>query len=180
VDDFAFDDTSRLQYFAAPSLESIGRNGLNDTHALRAVHLPSLTYMGINCFDLNGDAAQGAGVKVLRLPKLQTLDKNAITGFATLQRVWAPVLTTAWQYSMANNRSLQSVYAPGLRKLGPGVFATNPALRAVYLGTQPPAQDAAAFTGTDAAKLTLYHPPGAAAWRAFRPAGNPALHVVEQ
>ncbi|WP_239377423.1 MULTISPECIES: sigma factor [unclassified Frankia] len=180
VGDFAFDDTSRLQYFAAPNLESIGRNGLNDTHALRAVHLPSLTYMGINCFDLNGDAAQGTGVKVLRLPKLQTLDKNAITGFATLQQVWAPMLTTAWHYSITNNPKLLSVYAPGLRKLGPHVFTNNVALRAVYLGTQPPAQDPTAFTGTDAAKLTLYHPPGKAAWRAFRPAGNPALRVVEQ
>src|SRR5205823_5962539 len=61
VDDYAFDDTSRLEYFAAPALESLGRNALNDTHALRAVHLPNLRYMGINCFDLNGDAAQGTG-----------------------------------------------------------------------------------------------------------------------
>ncbi|MEU7874529.1 leucine-rich repeat protein [Dactylosporangium sp. NPDC049140] len=52
VEDYAFDDTSRLEHFAAPALESIGRHALDDTHALRAVHLPNLRYMGINCFDL--------------------------------------------------------------------------------------------------------------------------------
>ncbi|TDB71917.1 hypothetical protein E1182_24185 [Micromonospora sp. KC721] len=179
VDEFAFDDTSRLRYFAAANLESLGRNALNDTHALRAVHLPKLTYLGINCFDLNGDAASGTGLKVLRLPKLQTLDKNAITGFANLRQVWAPALTTAWHDSITNNPRLSTVYAPGLRKLGPRVFANNAALRSVYLGARPPAQDPAAFTGTDASKLTLHHP-GGDPWASFRPAGNAGLRVVEQ
>lgn len=179
VEDFAFDDTSRLQYFAAPKLESIGRNALNDTHALRAIHVPELRYMGINCFDLNGDAAQDTGVRVLRLPKLQTLDKNAITGFAALRQVWAPSLATAKHDSMTGNPRLQTVYAPGLRDMGPRVFARNDALRAVYLGTRPPSQDPVAWLGTDAAKVTLYHLPGGSAWHGFRPAGNPALRIVQ-
>jgi hypothetical protein len=179
VEDYAFDDTSRLEYFAAPALESIGRNALNDTHALRAVHLPNLRYMGINCFDLNGDAAQGTGVQVLRLPKLETLDKNAITGFASLRHIWAPALTTVMHDAITNNGQLQTVYAPAVRTLGPRVFAGSTALRAVYLGPQPPVQDPAAFAGTDAQKLTLYHPRGDG-WSGFRPAGNPALRVAVQ
>jgi hypothetical protein len=179
VEDYAFDDTSRLEYFAAPALESIGRNALNDTHALRAVHLPNLRYMGINCFDLNGDAAQGTGVQVLRLPKLETLDKNAITGFGSLRYIWAPALTTMMHDSVTNNAQLETVYAPAVHNLGPRVFAGSSALRAVYLGPQPPVQDPAAFTGTDAQTLTLYHPPGDG-WSGFRPAGNPALRVAVQ
>ncbi|MFG6196889.1 AbfB domain-containing protein [Nonomuraea sp. JJY05] len=180
IDDFAFDDASRLRYFNAPELESIGRNGLNDSHVLEAVNLPKLRYMGINCFDLNGDAAAGTGVKVLRLPSLQTLDKNAIVHLASLKELYAPALTTAWHDSISGNASLESVYAPSLSKLGPRVFAQTPRLRALYLGQKPPAQDAAAFTGADPAKLTIYYTGDTSAWASFVPAGNPTIKLVKR
>ncbi|MDP4507556.1 AbfB domain-containing protein [Nonomuraea turcica] len=180
IDDFAFDDASRLRYFNAPELESIGRNGLNDSHVLEAVNLPKLRYMGINCFDLNGDAATGTGIKVLRLPSVQTLDKNAIVRLASLKELYAPALTTAWHDSISDNASLTSVYAPSLSKLGPRVFARDPQLRALYLGQKPPVQDPAAFAGTDPAKLIIYYTGGTSAWASFVPAGNPTIKLVKR
>ncbi|MGN9843179.1 AbfB domain-containing protein [Nonomuraea sp. H19] len=180
IDDFAFDDASRLRYFNAPELESIGRNGLNDSHALEAVNLPKVRYIGINCFDLNGNAAAGTGIKVLRLPSLLTLDKNAIVHLASLKELYAPALTTAWHDSISGNARLESVYAPSLGRLGPRVFARTPLLRALYLGQRPPAQDAAAFTGADPAKLTIYYTGDTSAWASFVPAGNPKIKVVRR
>ncbi|MGI5290030.1 AbfB domain-containing protein [Nonomuraea polychroma] len=180
IDDFAFDDASRLRYFNAPELESIGRNGLNDSHVLEAVNLPKLRYMGINCFDLNGNAAAGTGIKVLRLPSLQTLDKNAIVRLASLKELYAPALTTAWHDSISDNASLTSVYAPSLSRLGPRVFARDPQLRALYLGQKPPVQDPAAFVGTDPAKLIIYYTGDTAAWASFVPAGNPTIKLIKR
>ncbi|TMR90991.1 AbfB domain-containing protein [Nonomuraea basaltis] len=180
IDDFAFDDASRLRYFNAPELESIGRNGLNDSHVLEAVNLPKVRYIGINCFDLNGNAATGTGIKVLRLPSLRTLDKNAIVQFASLKELYAPALATAWHDSISGNASLESVYAPSLSRLGPRVFARDPSLRALYLGQKPPAQDAAAFTGADPAKLIISYTGDTSAWAGFVPAGNPRIKLVKR
>ncbi|HLL68754.1 MAG TPA: leucine-rich repeat domain-containing protein [Micromonosporaceae bacterium] len=128
IDDFAFDDASRLAVFDAPNLVSIGRNALNDAHVLHTVNMPKVEYIGINCFDLNGDVRAGTGVKELRLPKLKTLDKNAITGFASLRLLHAPELTVAWQEAVTDNPSLEEVYAPKLSKIAARAFANNPKL----------------------------------------------------
>ncbi|GAA4672453.1 hypothetical protein GCM10023263_03890 [Phytohabitans rumicis] len=178
VDDFAFDDASRLRYFNAPRLRSIGRNALNDSHALVSVNLPSVEYIGINCFDLNGNAEAGTGVRVLRLPKLTVLDKNGLTGFASLVRVYAPSLTTAWHDAITRNPSLAAVYVPEMRKLGPRAFRDNPNLREVRFGDRPPAQDADVFAGADPARLSIYHSGDAASWARFVPAGNPTVPVL--
>lgn len=137
IDDFAFDDNSRLESFEAPNLVSIGRNALNDSHVLRTVHLPRVEYIGINCFDLNGDARAGTGVRELRLPRLRTLDKNAITGFASLRKVYAPELRTVWHEAITDNPNLEEIYAPKLTKIGPDAFANNPRLKRLVVGKRP-------------------------------------------
>jgi hypothetical protein len=127
VDDFAFDDASRLEYFTAPKLTSLGRNALNDSHALIAVNLPRLRYLGINCFDLNNTLA------VLRLPAVTELDKNAIVNFARLRTLYLPKVAT----------------------LRDDAISHNPVLTRVVLGAQPPVQGARVFTGST--KVTIFH-----------------------
>lgn len=106
IADFGFDDASRLEVFDAPQLRSLGRNALNDAHILRSVNLPWLEYLWINCFDLNGDAAKGTGLTELRLPRLLTIDKNAVTGFASLRLLWAPELRVVKDDAVRVNRPL--------------------------------------------------------------------------
>ncbi|WP_086663601.1 leucine-rich repeat protein [Lentzea kentuckyensis] len=169
VDDFAFDDASRLQYFTAPQLRRLGRNALNDSHELISVNLPELEYLGINCFDLNGKLVG------LRLPALTEMDKNAVTGFANLRWVHAPRLTTVWHNAITNNAKLTTVVMPGVTRLGPGAVRGNPALTAVYLGSTQPRQDADVFTASPNA--TIYHTGDPAVWANFKPSGAPALAV---
>jgi hypothetical protein len=128
IDDYAFDDASRLLVFDAPKLVTIGRNALNDSHVLSKVNLPAVEYIGINCFDLNGDAKAGTGLKELRLPKLKKLDKNALSGFGSLTYVYAPVLTDAGQNAVIGNANLVEFYAPKLIHLYPNTFTNNPKL----------------------------------------------------
>ncbi|MEV8436108.1 leucine-rich repeat protein [Actinosynnema sp. NPDC051121] len=169
VDDFAFDDASRLQYFTAPRLLRLGRNALNDSHELVSVNLPRLEYLGINCFDLNHRLVG------LRLPALTEMDKNAVTHFANLRWVHAPRLTKVWHNAIADNAKLTTVVVPGVTSLGPGAIRDNPALTAVHLGPTPPKQDVDVFAGSPMA--TLYHAGDAAAWATFKPSGNPGLAV---
>jgi hypothetical protein len=169
VDDFAFDDASRLQYFTASQLRRLGRNALNDSHELVSVNLPRLEYLGINCFDLNHELIG------LRLPTLTEMDKNAVTNFSNLRWVHAPRLTTVWHNAITNNAKLTTVVIPGVTRLGPGAVRGNPALTAVYLGPTPPRQEADVFTGSPQA--TLYHAGDPAAWATFKPSGNLGLAV---
>jgi hypothetical protein len=169
VDDFAFDDASRLQYFTAPALRRLGRNALNDSHELVSVNLPKLEYLGINCFDLNGKLVG------LRLPALTEMDKNAVTGFANLRWVHAPRLTTVWHNAITNNPKLTAVVVPAVTRLGPGALRGNPALTAVHLGSAPPRQGADVFVGST--KATIYHTGDPAAWANFKPSGAPGLPV---
>lgn len=169
VDDFAFDDASRLRYFTAPELRRLGRNALNDSHELVSVNLPKLEYLGINCFDLNHKLLG------LRLPALTEMDKNAVTGFANLRWLHAPRLTTVWHNAITNNPKLTTVVTPAVTRLGPGAMRGNPALTAVHLGPTPPRQEADVFTDSPAA--TIYHSGDPAAWATFKPSGNPGLPV---
>ncbi|MEU0883883.1 leucine-rich repeat protein [Lentzea sp. NPDC005914] len=169
VDDFAFDDASRLQYFTAPALRRLGRNALNDSHELISVNLPKLEYLGINCFDLNGKLVG------LRLPALTEMDKNAVTGFANLRWVHAPRVITVWHNAITNNAKLTTVVIPGVTRLGPGAVRGNPALTAVYLGSTPPKQEADVFT--ESPNATVYHTGDPAAWSNFKPSGAPGLAV---
>ncbi|XVV00690.1 leucine-rich repeat protein [Actinosynnema sp. CA-248983] len=169
VDDFAFDDASRLQYFTAPELRRLGRNALNDSHELVSVNLPKLEYLGINCFDLNHKLVG------LRLPALTEVDKNAVTGFANLRWLHAPRLTTVWHNAITNNPKLTTVVTPAVTRLGPGALRGNPALTAVHLGSTPPRQEADVFTESPLA--TIYHTGDPTAWTTFKPSGNPTLQV---
>ncbi|NKE63811.1 leucine-rich repeat protein [Lentzea sp. PSKA42] len=169
VNDFAFDDASRLQYFAAPQLRRLGRNALNDSHELVSVNLPKLEYLGINCFDLNHKLIG------LRLPALTEMDKNAVTGFSNLRWVHAPRLTTVWHNAITNNAKLTTVVIPAVTRLGPGAVRGNPALTGVHLGSTPPRQEADVFTGST--KATVYHTGDPAAWASFKPSGAPGLAV---
>lgn len=117
---------------------------------------------------------------MLRLPALALLDKNAITGFASLRRIYAPSLTTARHDAITNNASLTTVYAPRLTELGPRAFRHNPNLRGVYFGDRPPDQDDDVFADSNPAKLTIYHSGDNAAWADFVPAGNPTAPVVNR
>lgn len=169
IDDFAFDDASRLQYFTAPQLKRLGRNALNDSHELISVNLPKLEYLGINCFDLNGKLIG------LRLPSLVEMDKNAVTGFANLRWVHAPRLTTVWHNAITNNAKLTTVVVPSVTRLGPGALRGNSALTAVHLGATPPRQEADVFTASPNA--TVFHTGDPAAWANFKPSGAPGLPV---
>ncbi|WP_197289716.1 leucine-rich repeat protein [Saccharothrix sp. NRRL B-16348] len=169
VDDFAFDDASRLQYFTAPQLRRLGRNALNDSHELVSVNLPELEYLGINCFDLNHKLIG------LRLPALTEMDKNAVTNFANLRWVHAPRLTTVWHNAITNNAQLTTVVIPAVTRLGPGAIRGNPALTAVHLGPTPPGQEADVFTGSPMA--TVYHSGDPGAWATFKASGNPGLAI---
>ncbi|MEU4446673.1 leucine-rich repeat protein [Actinosynnema sp. NPDC023926] len=169
VDDFAFDDASRLQYLTAPQLRRLGRNAVNDSHELVSVNLPRLEYLGINCFDLNHRLVG------LRLPALVEMDKNAVTNFSNLRWVHAPRLTTVRHNAITNNAKLTTMVIPGVTLLGPGAVQGNPALTAVYLGPTPPRQETDVFTGSP--KATVYHTGDPAAWATFEPSGNPGLAV---
>ncbi|WP_030473893.1 leucine-rich repeat protein [Lentzea aerocolonigenes] len=169
VDDFAFDDASRLRYFTAPALRRLGRNALNDSHELVSVNLPKLEYLGINCFDLNHKLVG------LRLPALSEMDKNAVTNFANLRWVHTPRLTTVWHNAITNNPKLTTVITPAVTRLGPGAVRDNPALTAIHLGSTPPRQEAGVFAGSPNA--IIYHTGDPAVWANFEPSGNPGLPV---
>jgi hypothetical protein len=76
---------------------------------LRQVNLQRLEDLGINCFDLNGDQAKDTGLTELRLPGLLTIDKNAVTGFASLRLLWARKLRTVKKSGVTGNPSLVEV-----------------------------------------------------------------------